>query len=670
VVRGSAASAAADGFRTDINGLRAWAVVAVVLYHFGVPGFGGGFVGVDVFFVISGFLMAGIVVGGLDRGGFSLPGFYLARARRILPALLVLVAVVLVAGWFLLMTSDYQMLGRHARESVLFSSNLRYLDESGYFDAASHDKWLLHTWSLSVEWQFYLLYPLVLLLLARCWPQRRGILAAHLLALLASFAVCVFLTFSEPSQAFYLLQSRAWELLLGGCVYLLGTRQGLSSRWRGLLEGGGILLIAASIALIDASLAWPGFLALLPTLGAAAVLLACRSGSPWTASVVAQWLGTRSYSIYLWHWPLVVGLVYFYRQDDPAWIGAGLLASLLLGHLSYVAVEVPARRWLARRNSLRNAAWLIGCLVVVAVSAQLVRRSGFPERLPSEVAKVESERQNRNPRLKECLRFDAACTYGGDQVRALVIGDSHADALVSAVADALPDARQGVYFKGESGCLFVYGARWAGKGERVDCKQLLEEVASRLDGLYPGMPLFLINRTTSYIRGELPGADGKPLPPMVYFSRKVEQPDAEYFAEFRQHYLDTMCRLADHHPLYLLRPVPEMHVEVPKAMGRALLRGRVEEIRISREEYRQRHAEVWAVQDEVAERCGAKILDPLPYLCDAQYCYGSKDGMPLYVDDDHLSEYGNRLLLPMFAQVFAAAPAVSTAPAMPEAGGR
>lgn len=667
---GVAATAGRDGFRCDINGLRAWAVVAVVLFHFGVPGFSGGFVGVDVFFVISGFLMAGIVIGDLEGGRFSLPGFYMARARRIVPALLVVVLAVLVVGWFILMPSDYQMLGRHARESVFFTSNLRYLAEAGYFDSASHEKWLLHTWSLSVEWQFYLVYPLVLMALQRFLPGRRNLVLVHLLILGLSLALSAVLVAREPSRAFFLLPARAWELLLGGLVFLLADRVRLTDGVRHALECMGVGLILLSMLFINASLPWPGLLALVPTLGAVLVLVAARQGSLWMASPPAQWLGTRSYSIYLWHWPLMVWLTYFGREGELIWIGGAILLSLTFGHVSYHVVEVPTRRWLSRRSELRSFGWVLVCVVLVAVSAQLVRRSGIPERLPAEVAKVESERHNRNPRLKECLKAEASCVYRGERVSALVIGDSHADALVAAVADALPGAGDGVYFKGESGCLFVYGAHWAGKGERADCKRLLDDVGGSVGTLYPGKPLFLINRTTSYVRGELPGTDGKPRAPMVYFSRKVEQPDEEYFAEFRQHYLDTMCLLAEHHPLYLLRPVPEMHVEVPRAMGRALLRGRVEEVRISRDEYRQRHAVVWAVQDEAAERCGAKILDPLPYLCDEQYCYGSKDGMPLYVDDDHLSELGNRLLVPMFAKALSDTQLASAAPAPVESAGR
>src|ERR1039457_4022433 len=154
-------------FRQDINGLRAYAVAAVLLYHFGVPGFGGGFVGVDVFFVISGFLMTGIILTKLEARNFSLPDFYLARARRIIPALAVFCLALLVFGWFWLTPYTYKALGRYAVASITFVSNFVYQRGAGYFAEPAHDNWLLHTWSLSVEWQFYLLYPLLLLAVAR-----------------------------------------------------------------------------------------------------------------------------------------------------------------------------------------------------------------------------------------------------------------------------------------------------------------------------------------------------------------------------------------------------------------------------------------------------------------------------------------------------------------------
>lgn len=661
----SVAGVRADGFRADINGLRAWAVAAVVLYHFNVPGFTGGFAGVDVFFVISGFLMAGIVVGSLETGRFSLPSFYLARARRILPALIVLTCALLVLGWFLLMPREYQALGKHVRESLLFSSNLRYLAEAGYFDSASHEKWLLHTWSLSVEWQFYLVYPLVLAVLAKLLPGRRALLCAHVLALLASFTLCQVLSAGKPSQAFFLLQARAWELLLGGMVFLLGSGLRLPGRVPVLVESMGIALIVAAFVLVDSSVPWPGSAALLPTLGAALVLLACREGSLWTGSSLAQWLGTRSYSIYLWHWPLVVGLVYFELEQAMLWICAGLAASLLLGHASYAQVEVPARRWLAKRSNVRNVVWLISCLAVVAVSAQLVRRSGFPDRLPEEVSRIEAEQHNRNPRVDECLAAGASCVYGGQQVSALVIGDSHADAVVTSVAASLPVAEQGVYFRGLTGCLMVFAAQWAGEGRRDECVGLKTALAKDLDTLFPGMPIILVNRTSLYVMGELPGPGVKsPGKPLVYFSQPAATQTPEYLQEFRRNYVESVCQMARQHPLYLVRPFPEMREPVPQALGRSVLMGKKNvEVIITREEYQRRHAFIWSVQDEASQRCGVQILNPLPYLCDEQYCYGSRDGKSLYVDDDHLSETGNRLLVPMFARVFTSRPAPTAVPA-------
>lgn len=652
-----------DAFRSDINGLRAWAVVAVVLYHFAVPGFAGGFVGVDVFFVISGFLMTGIISGGLRRETFSLWRFYLARARRIMPALLLLCAVVLAVGWFLMMPKEYETLGRHARDSLLFTSNLRYLSESGYFASAPHEKWLLHTWSLSVEWQFYLLLPLLLMVVWKFFPQRRALLAAHLLVALLSLVWCVVLTLGNPDKAFFSLWSRAWEMLAGGILFLLGDRLALSAAVRRLLELVGIALIVAAITLLEASSLWPGWLALLPVSGALLVLLAQRQGSWLTGNGVAQWVGTRSYSIYLWHWPLVALLAYYSVLDDAGWVGSALVATLLLGALSYACCEVPARRSLERLRMGVGVIVLLMPVLLVVMAAQQIRRTGIPERLPETIAQVEAQRLNRNPRSDECLKYTKSCRYGGEEIAALVVGDSHADTLVTAIVASLPHAAQGVYFRGTTSCLMIFSAqprkKLAGKfSER--CVKIRQELANELDQLLPGKPIIVINRASVYVFGEQ-DMNGVPSPgrPSVFFSREYDQPTEAFLAEFRQQYIDTTCRMTAQHPVYLLRPVPEMRDPVPLALGREMLMGlRAPEVSITREEYQRRHAFIWAVQDAAVKECGAKVLDPLPYLCDDTRCYGSRNGWPLYVDDDHLSEFGNRLLVPLFAPLFAALEAV------------
>ena len=282
-------SATPKTFRTDINGLRAWAVVAVVLYHFGVPGFGGGFVGVDVFFVISGFLMTGIVVRGLEgERSFSISGFYAARARRIVPALVVLCTVLLVAGWWALPAIEYKKLGTHAALSLTFLSNFLFWRESGYFDIASHDKWLLHTWSLAVEWQFYVLLPLALSLAWKITRRKAVLIGVIFAAFVASLVWSIALTPLRPTTAFFLLPTRAWEMLAGGLVFIATCHVTPTEGIRRSLDLIGIAMLIGSIAIFASTSPWPGWRAFVPVVGAAAALFAARPNSIWTCSRAAQ----------------------------------------------------------------------------------------------------------------------------------------------------------------------------------------------------------------------------------------------------------------------------------------------------------------------------------------------------------------------------------------------
>lgn len=251
-------------FRKDINGLRAIAVLAVVLFHFNENWMPGGFAGVDVFFVISGFLMTGIIFRGIDKKRFSIINFYIDRANRIIPALALVCFVLLCFGWFYLTPLDYKALGKHALGSIGFISNIIYLKESGYFDAASHEKWLLHTWSLSVEWQFYIIYPLALVILRKLISEKTT-KTVLLLGTILGFIFCVFSTYKWPDAAYYLLPTRAWEMMMGGIAYLYPFT--LNEKKKKVIEWSGLALIASSYAFIDKENSWPGYLALLPVLG-------------------------------------------------------------------------------------------------------------------------------------------------------------------------------------------------------------------------------------------------------------------------------------------------------------------------------------------------------------------------------------------------------------------
>jgi peptidoglycan/LPS O-acetylase OafA/YrhL len=650
-------------FRSDINGLRAWAVVAVILYHFGIPGFGGGFIGVDVFFVISGFLMTGIVVKGLEQGRFSLLGFYLARARRILPALVGLCVVLLILGWWTLTPIDYKTLGAQTVYSLAFVSNINYWLESGYFDAASHEKWLLHTWSLAVEWQFYLLLPLGLMGLWKLRPKRKTLLIVVAVVLLASLLGSVLWTLSDSSAAFFLLPTRAWELLAGGMVFLTAKTKAnpfvLSPRLRTTLEVAGIGLIIFSALFFDSSTAWPGWRALVPVMGAVLVLVAARSSSWLTGNAVAQWLGTRSYSLYLWHWPIVVALVFYELWANPGAIATGLVLTLILGHFSYRLVETTALQALGKLKPMRAWVAVLGITLAAAAPGASVRLDyGVPQRFAPELAKkmaaIDKEKGNNNPRLGTCLPNrggqSPSCMYGGSSLRVILMGDSHADAVVSALAAAAPQTDYGVMEWSYTGCPIIQGTHSARTPDK-QCSAFVDWALQHLEKQARNIPVVIVNRHAAYALGRNEFSVEKKSPG-VFFSRPYATPEPAFLREYAQHLTATACQMAKDRPVYLVRPFPEMGVDVPKTMARAAMHGKFEDMSISLAEYHQRQGFIWAAQDAARDQCGVKILDPLPYLCHDGRCYGAKEGRPLYFDDDHLSEFGNKLLVPMFATVF------------------
>ncbi|MDC1255930.1 acyltransferase [bacterium] len=348
-------------FRYDINGLRAYAVIAVVLYHFSPTLLPGGFAGVDVFFVISGFLMTSIIFNGINNKTFSLLGFYRARGKRIIPALSVLCLFLLCWGWFYLPPMDYELLAKHAGSSLFFFSNITYLQEAGYFDAASHEKWLLHTWSLSVEWQFYIVYPIVLMVLSRLFSIK-NIKVLILLFTLLAFAFSLYASYRSPSLAFYSLPTRAWEMMLGGIAFLFPLT--LTSHYKKAIQLLGILLIVIAYTYLSGNDIWPGYLALIPALGAF-LIIAANNRSLLTDNKLFQWLGNISYSLYLWHWPVVVALKYF-EWNSYIHVILGIIICILLSTISYYLIEKNLLKKLVVKFSnvidfsLYRAAFFIG----------------------------------------------------------------------------------------------------------------------------------------------------------------------------------------------------------------------------------------------------------------------------------------------------------------------
>ena len=349
--------------RDDVDGLRALAVLPVVLFHFGL-GFVGGFAGVDVFFVISGFLICSIILSKLERGSFSLLEFWKRRCRRLFPALAVMLTSVLIAGHFVLLGDTYTSLLRQGWATLLFSANVRFFLTDPYFFSGVEVP-LLHCWSLAVEEQYYLLFPLTL---SALWaqtdlvgPPQRAVLAALLLIASGSFALSVATSAASANFAFYLLPTRAWELCLGGLLCF--ERSSVFSDRRAGEAGGwlGIVLMLLSFLFVDEERAWPGYAAALPCIGAALFIASQREHRSTAGRCLAHpavvYVGKVSYSLYLWHWPIYVLLVQQSSSTDNTLSTletcGGLLASAVASVFSYhlveqttrVATAVPDRRF-------------------------------------------------------------------------------------------------------------------------------------------------------------------------------------------------------------------------------------------------------------------------------------------------------------------------------------
>lgn len=452
-------------YRADIDGLRAVAVAVVVAYHAFPRHLAGGFIGVDIFFVISGYLISGIILGRLAENRFSFADFYARRIRRIFPALTVVLAALAAAGWFLLFADDYARLGRHIAAGAVFGANFMLWKESSYFDTAAELKPLLHLWSLGIEEQFYLVWPAMLMLASR-W--KRGPLAMTLLIGSASFLISIWTVRIDRTPAFYAPWTRFWELLAGGtlaCIEIDRQLAAMKDRVTALplvantFSVAGMVLIAAGVALIDSTRVFPGLWVLLPVVGT--FLLIVAGPGAWLNRVVLSlppvvWVGLISYPLYLWHWPLL-SFARIATVGSPSATTRFILVaiSVLLAWLTYRFIEWPIRFGSRVRRVV--PALSAAMVIVFAVGLSTDLSGGFIERAinRSDAAHlVEFYERMRVQALRGAYRedcdfmdwrtgvtrthVDPSCTTAGASGTVFLWGDSFAQSLSLGIRESLP----------------------------------------------------------------------------------------------------------------------------------------------------------------------------------------------------------------------------------------
>lgn len=631
-------------YRPEVDGLRAVAVLAVLFFHAGI-GAPGGYVGVDVFFVISGFLITSLIVRDLQDDSFSLVHFWERRARRILPALALVIIATLAAGYFLLLPGAYQAVGRSAAYQAVFAGNFHFWQSSGYFAGFAEEMPLLHTWSLAVEEQFYLALPLLLLGLFRFRALRRrsAVLGVLGVTLLLSFLVSVHAVPRYPSGAFYLLPSRAWELMAGSMLALLPLGWYSSRRWaREAATFLGMGLIGLSIMVLNEHTAFPGWAALPPCMG---TLLIIWGNSPVAApgevtrltslgrllaSRPVVFVGLISYSLYLWHWPLIAFSNYLAVDTGAAAFRIGLIVtSFTLAILSWRFVETPFRRervFAGRRRIFAFSGSALACFAILGIA--VVVGGGLPQRLPQEAQGYQAARGDRGDpdyrTLAEVQRGELG-RFGKEGVRPSILlwGDSHSQVMLPALDLFARDlGRKGVAvsfpqtapvlgrFSGEMG-MREHSEEWAGAVIRHVRKHQIEHT-------------FLAARWEMYLWGDI---------------EHWELGDGRSNGRLEAAFLATVRALNEAgSKVWLINQVPSHPMPVPRALAFSTLRGTNPVVFQTPPATHQRRLAAVQRLKEASAHLDLEILDPAPLFLDAESGrYRTViNGRPLYYDGNHL----------------------------------
>ncbi|MBI5558573.1 MAG: acyltransferase [Deltaproteobacteria bacterium] len=663
-------------YRADIDGLRAVAVLAVVCCHAFPKVFEGGFIGVDIFFIISGFLISTILISSLEKDTFSFKEFYIRRILRIFPALIVVLSACYIVGWLVLLPEEFQQLGKHMLGGAGSVSNLFFWQEAGYFDNSAATKPLLHLWSLGVEEQFYIVWPCLLLL---AWKRNINALKMAAFIIVGSFALNVYTVYTDAVQSFYSPITRFWELLLGGLLayiqlhkieidqHVRQTVNNLLSKFtarslpalspatrENALSILGALLIVFAVIFVDKK-NFPGWWALLPALGAL-LIISAGPRSVLNRLVLSSrpmvWVGLISYPLYLWHWPLL-SFATIMETKTPA-LGVRMTAvflAVVLAWLTYLFIERPIR--FGQRSKIKiSSLALLMIMLATSGSVAFVKGNVRSSTLTKEIA-------DQDAKLDFALHFakwspcpDADNDWNCKILNPLkppeiaLIGDSHSVHLASGLAEMQTIADQNIINRNGNGCMPVFELELAGKryyscDDDVIKKGLEEAINSESIKtiMLSGYAVWKIRPIDDDLKLEAISAEQveenaaileKAL--NITLSRLVASDKQIVF------FVDTPVLDFEPTECVTMRPfyLPGHTPKDPCALSRAL--------------FDQRNAEYHRIIQSARNTFPTvKFINLYDYLCDQEQCYASKDDVLLYMDHSHLSADGSRYLFAKMA---------------------
>lgn len=627
-----------------IDGLRAVAVLSVVLYHVGLPLFPGGFVGVDIFFVISGFLIINQIRTGIASGRFSFADFWARRVVRILPPYLLVVAASVVAAPFILVFADeYRQFGTEVAYSGAMVSNFLYLGQEGYFNPARDTKVLLHLWSLAVEEQFYLLAPIIMVLIWKLPTKLRKILIAALLAM--SFAGCIYWTSlgGDRNYGFYLAPLRAWEFIIGGLVASLASHvERLPSGIRRSLPIAGLALIVFSVAMFTTEIPFPSYNAALPVFGAVLAIAGCISAPEVAAARVLSirpivFIGLVSYAWYLWHWPLLTLFRIFDFGTRNLTASLAMAAtSFVLAVGTYLLIEKPLAVWRRTRTLGWRpvAAGIAACMVAVVVGILVSTRplgastGQLDDRVPLDGCSISAE-------ILECKSLSNM---------GLLIGDSQASSAAGKMQQLLSEKNAGIYMMATGGCIPIWTAKVFLPGERLqaNCDDGRRRALSFLETekitptfaiMFARWPLY-----THTLRSYALGRQTDKEPPRN--QREI------FVGELRNSI--RLLQSEGVKRVLIIGPTPEFDRHPARCLARAGAYGRDRDELCSKpsgEAWVRRSIVVPWIEEAVDGLDGALFFDPTSIFCDEDYCRPYTGNTLLFTDTNHISDTGMEKLL-------------------------
>lgn len=645
-------------YREDIDALRGLAVLLVVIYHAFPEILPGGFIGVDVFFVISGYLITSIMLLSINRGDFSLKEFYARRIRRLFPALITVLLFVLGLGWLVLFPEEYQQLGTHVAKSVIFILNFELINEVGYFDVESHYKPLLHLWTLSVEEQYYLLWPLIILLFLKI-NKHPGYLLSFLF--IASLSANLYFSQGYTQETYYHTLTRFWQLAAGSllAVWLINHQSNLINYFGGKLTmWGGAILISLSAVFIDSQMIYPGYLAILPVVGAVMIIVA-NSRLKQYAGLVK--LGLISYPLYLWHW-VILSFLYIYlgRKPETLALVLAVILSLIFAYLTYKYIE-------QLRYQKSVTPYLITVLVIIGLTGFYVEhKKGLPDRQSMDNFTEANAQFKRTPAkddlcvgyanevLEQQQVFDYCRASSLEKSKLIaIIGDSHAHVLFPGISSLANSHEYGTILLANSSCPTLQGFEWGRNSKEVEaCKVKIEQILTIIEKDPRVKKVIMATRGPVYIHGEVEGIFTKES--VDNSLALVKDPKQTYDAYF-EGFKNTLLRLekTSHvKDVFYKLENPELDFLPKEVIPRPYDYFNISTNRsfIDKSLYLKRMS-IYRDYASLLKPPKLTILDPVEALCNVHSCSSTIDGKFLYADDDHLSVFGSNYIATYFKQV-------------------